>query len=72
MFEVMVTIISECFYNQPWHQTTVAEALEAFVKEHAHVPRCMDTKRNKKRAWKMIMTMREVVNNIRGERIPNK
>ena len=72
MFEVMATIISETFYNQAWHQTNLAEALEAFVREHRQVPRCMDSKRNKKKAWKMIMTMREVINNIRGERIPNQ
>jgi len=72
MFEVMATIIAETFYNQPWHQTNLAEALEVFVQQQHNVPRCMDHKRNKKKAWKMIMTMREVINNIRGDRIPNQ
>ena len=71
MLEVMGLVITETFFNQPWHEQNLTEAIEAFVSAQDH-PRCMDHKRNKKKAWKMIMTMREVVNNIRGVRILNQ
>jgi hypothetical protein len=71
MLEVMGLVITETFFNQPWHEQNLTEAIEAFVAAQDH-PRCMDHKRNKKKAWKMIMTMREVVNNIRGVRILNQ
>lgn len=71
MLEVMGIVITETFYNQPWHEQNLADALETFLAEQDQ-PRCMDSKRNKKKAWKMIMTMREVINNVRGVRILNQ
>jgi len=71
MFEVMGHITTQTFNTQPWHERNLADALEVFIAEQ-HQPRCMDQRHNKKRAWKMIMTMREVVNQVRGVRIENK
>jgi len=71
MLEVMGEVTTQTFNTQPWHERNLADALETFVAEQ-NQPRCMDQKHNKKRAWKMIMTMREVVNTVRGVRIENK
>lgn len=71
MLEVMGLVITETFNNQPWHEQNLTDALEVFIAQQDQ-PRCMDTKRNKKKAWKMIMTMREVINNVRGVRILNQ
>lgn len=72
MLEVMAELTTQTFYAKPWHVQNLAEAMTAFVEQNHKHPRCMDTKHNKKKAWKMIMTMREMVNSIRKVNIPNE
>lgn len=45
------------------------EALDTGKSEH---PRTMDTKFNKGKTWKLIMSIREVINEINEVSIPNK
>ena len=45
------------------------EALDACKNDH---PRCMDQKNNKGKTWKLIMSIREVVNSINGIDLPNR
>ena len=71
MLCVMGEIIAETWYNQPWHVTSLEQAISVFLRDQDH-PRCMDRKPNKAHAWRMIMTMREVVNAVWGTRIPNQ
>lgn len=72
MLEIIAIITAETFYAKPWHIQNIQEALTAFSEQCDYHPRCMDTKANKKKAWKMIMTIREMVNDIAGVRIENK
>jgi len=52
--------------------TAVNEARWALTSGKALHPRCLDTKENKGKAWKLIMSIREVVNSIHGIDIPNR
>ncbi len=45
------------------------EALDACKNDH---PRCMDQSKNKGKTWKLIMSIREVINAINEVDIPNK
>lgn len=55
-----------------FNSTAVNEARWAHTAgKHDH-PRCMDTKENKGKAWKAIMSIREVINNINEVNIPNR
>lgn len=56
----------------PFHHRAWSEALDAYMK-HSHLdPRCMDSKHNKKHAWRMIMTMRELYNAANNINLPNQ
>lgn len=58
------------------HEDAFITAKEILIKNNNSVERIMDRKNkkvsNKKHAWKMIMTMREVWNNANGIYLPNE
>lgn len=57
---------------QPFHHRAWEQARDAFVKDSASDARCMDSKTNKKYAWKAIMAMRELYNTANNLHIPNQ
>jgi hypothetical protein len=57
---------------QPFHHKAWAQARDAYLKDCDTDPRCMDSKTNKKYAWKAIMAMRELYNTANNLHIPNQ
>jgi len=57
---------------QPFHHRAWEQARDAYLKHCDHDPRCMDSKVNKKYAWKVIMAMRELYNTVNNLHIPNQ
>lgn len=55
-----------------FNSTAINEARWALTAGKSSHPRCLDTKENKGKEWKLIMSIREVVNAIYGVDIPNK
>lgn len=57
---------------EPFHRRNLLEARKAWHKQRSCDDRILDTKPHKRKAWKMAMTIREVVNAINGVDLPNK
>jgi hypothetical protein len=57
-------------YFQDFHKQAMARAASVLIS--ADRARVLDTKAHKKTAWKMIMTMREVWNNVNDIDLPNE
>jgi oligoendopeptidase F len=57
---------------KPFNREAVYNAREALKSFSSNHPRCMDQKENKGKTWKLIMTVREVINAINEIEIPNK
>lgn len=57
---------------KPFNREAVYNAREALNKSWDLHPRCMDQKDNKGKTWKLIMSVREVINEINEVSIPNK
>ena len=54
-----------------FHTQAIFEARDILTNEASASQRIMDTKPYKTRAWKAVMAVREVVNNLNGVSIPN-
>lgn len=57
---------------KPFNREAVWAAREALDAGKSGHPRTMDTKFNKGKTWKLIMSIREVVNSINEVDLPNK
>ena len=57
---------------KPFNREAVYNAREALKSCSQNHPRCMDQKDNKGKTWKLIMSIREVINAINEIEIPNK
>jgi hypothetical protein len=55
-----------------FNREAVWTAREAFDQCQADHPRCMDQSKNKGKTWKLIMTIREVINAVNEIDIANK
>jgi hypothetical protein len=71
--QAMEMLERECRDNfKGFNREAVWTAREAFDLSRADHPRCMDQSKNKGKTWKLIMTIREVINAINELEIPNK
>ena len=68
--EMLAREVPRCF--RPFNRTAVQEARAALDQHREINRRCMDMKQNKARTWRLIMTIREVINEINQVNIPNK
>jgi len=57
---------------KPFNLQAVWTAREVFDLAKADHPRCMDQSARKGKTWKLIMTIREVINSVNELEIPNK
>jgi hypothetical protein len=57
---------------KPFNREAVFNAREALTNSSDNHPRCMDQRENKGKTWKLIMSIREVINEINEVSIPNK
>lgn len=55
-----------------WHKNNYERAITTLKKDKASSDRCLDKKTNKRTAWAMINTFREVWNAIHDKDIPNE
>ena len=55
-----------------YHKNNYERAITTMKKDRASSDRCMDKKNNKRTAWAMINTFREVWNSIHSKDIPNE
>jgi len=60
------------FAFKAFNREAVWTAREAFDLAQADHPRCMDQSARKGKTWKLIMTIREVINSVNELEIPNK
>ena len=71
--QAMEMLERECRANfKAFHKEAVWAAREALDAGSADHARCMDTKFNKGKTWKLIMSIREVINSINEVNIPNR
>lgn len=56
---------------KPFNRSALFDARQALSQHWEDNPRCMDTKPNKGKTWKLIMSIREVINEINEVNIPN-
>ena len=56
---------------RPFNRSAVSDARQALAQHWESSPRCMDTKPTKGKTWRLIMTIREVINEINEINIPN-
>ena len=54
-----------------FHREAVYTAARVFDQYQHNHPRCMDTKQAKQATWRLIMSIREVINSINEQVIPN-
>lgn len=57
---------------QPFHHRAWEQARDAYLKHCDTDPRCMDSKENKKYAWRVIMSLREIYNTVNNINLPNQ
>ena len=57
---------------EPWHRRNIQEARAVWHAQKNSTDRILDSKRHKRKAWACVMTIREVVNKILGQDIPNE
>jgi hypothetical protein len=57
---------------KPYHEHALLEARMTLDKHSLAQSRVLDHKDHKRKAWKMIMAMRELINDFNGVRIDNK
>ena len=73
MLAAMGTLLDEHpSLAQPFHHKAWAQARDAWLRDSDTDARCMDSKVNKKYAWKAIMAMRELYNTVNNLHIPNQ
>ena len=68
--EMLVREVPKKF--RPFNRSALFDAREALAQHWEDNPRCMDMKPNKGKTWRLIMTIREVINEINEVNIPNK
>ncbi len=56
----------------PFHNTAIAEARWVIDTQGPQQPRVLDHKNHKRKAWRVIMAAREVINKFNGVDIPNR
>jgi|TARA_R100001163_G_C5049278_1_gene186217 hypothetical protein len=54
-------------FAEPYHVQNIREATEAIVANKKYHSRVLDTKQHKKKAWKALMTAREIWNRAKAE-----
>lgn len=57
---------------QRFHIQSMVDAREVLAQANSESHRILDTKPYKTRAWRMAMTIREVINAVNGVNIPNE
>lgn len=71
--QAMEMLERECKHNfKAFNREAVWAAREAFDLSRADHPRCMDQSKNKGKTWKLIMSIREVINAVNEIDIVNK
>jgi len=75
-WEEMLEAFGELLIEHPeffesFHKKNFKTTAEALLDNPNNHKRILDTKPNKRKAWAMIMSMREVWNNATGKNIPN-
>jgi hypothetical protein len=56
---------------KPFNRSALFDVRQALTQHWESNPRCMDQKVNKGKTWRLIMTIREVINEINEANIPN-
>jgi oligoendopeptidase F len=70
--QAMEMLERECRKNfKTFHREALWAARLALDQDRACHARCMDTKLNKGKTWRLIMSIREVINSINEVHIPN-
>ena len=57
---------------RPFHRDAIIAARTAWIRWSDDNPRCMDQKENKGITWRLIMSVREVINAINEVDVPNR
>ena len=76
-WDIMLSALEDLIKLQPhlfesYHKRNIQEARRAWYSQRNLDDRILDTKRHKRKAWACVMTIREVVNAILGQDIPNE
>jgi hypothetical protein len=75
-WDMMLTALEDLLSSnpelfKPWHKRNIQDARGAWHAQKSATDRILDSKKHKRKAWACAMTIREVINEIRGIAIDN-